>query len=106
MIVSNFTAEVLNTGMNDQKKDSTDSRAGEEVSPGRDPEQDAAKTRGRLDEAFFETEKAGDTPYIPVLDTPAEAPPELDIDLIEVPILTEVVEWEEDQGKDSKKSDR
>lgn len=92
--------------MNDLEKDATKTGAKQETPPRRDHERDTTKSRARYGKVFFEAEPAEQTPPITVLDTPAEALPELDMDLIDVPILTEVVEPEDDRREAPKKSDQ
>lgn len=88
--------------MNDPKTDVTENDDKQETSAPPDKQQEASNPA----EAFFREEKAASTPVVATLDMPIEAPADLDIDLINVPILTQRVEPEDKQSEDSPESDQ
>lgn len=94
--------------MNDQKTDATENGNKLETPASPETRPDTPKPSGATGKDFVPEEDTGSVPVvtITILDTPAEAPPDLDIDLIDVPILTQVVEPEDEQNQDPQASDQ
>lgn len=88
--------------MNDPNTDVTENNDKQEMPAPPDKQQETSKPA----EAFFREEKAASTPGVTTLDMPIETPADLDIDLINVPILTQRVDPEDKQNEDSSESDQ